>query len=521
MQQLFSMMPIPSRVCLEIKPEMQKGTMKLLSFISFSCYFMQATCCFSQGIISPVWMKTKVSPFTGGFAEAWAVDVDEWGHVYWAANVDSVSGHGHDMLIYKFDADGNSLWLSPLHFGGVNSQQAYVCNAKDTFLYIGGRDAVNGFVSDMLLLKVNKSNGELVWSKTYDFNLGGYNEIDAVEIRDDGIYCGGWAQAVTTGSYQVDLGLLKLDFSGDTIWKNHFGQANAGEHQDGHFVVDDNHIFAAGLWGGTSLFNFYNGWSFLGTFSKSTGEFADSTLFGHQSGNFGDLENALGMTSDGTDLYVTGYTSPATNDLQIMIARFDKNLNLVWNKNWGGSYDESARGIIVNDGKIFIAGTTKSYSGIPGVNQDAVLLVYDTSGNFLSYQTWGDSLTDEFRDLVAYENSIYLSGTSRGNDGDTAFLIKTTVDSVITPIRENALQEVFLYLYPNPFSSQAIFHSTISLHDATLTVENCFGQQVKQMKDLRGQSITFYRNALPGGFYIARLWQDDQVIATKKLIITD
>lgn len=497
--------------------------MKKFLFFSFTHWFLYTTFCFSQGILTPVWMKTKVSPLSSGFAEAWAVDVDASENVYWVANADSVSSQGHDIFCYKFDSNGNPLWVNPLYFGGIDAQQSYVCNAQDTFLYVGGRNAVNGFNSDMLLLKVDKSNGSLVWSKTYNFGISGYNEIDGLEIRNDGIYCGGWAQAITTGNYKVDVGLLKLDFNGDTIWKNYFGQANMGEHQDGHFVVDNDNIFAAGLWGGTSLSNFYNGWGFLGKFSKTNGSFVDSTLFGYQSNNFGDLENALGMTTDGTYLYVTGYTSPTTNNMQIMIAKFDKNLNLLWNQNWGGSNAESARGIAVSNGMIFIAGTTKSYSNNPRVNQDAVLLAYDTSGNFLSYKTWGDSLTDEFRDIAIYGNNIYLSGTSSGNN-DTAFIIKTDVNSILTLINENNIKKFSVQINPNPFSMQTVLHTDNLLHNATLKVLNVFGQTVKEITPIiigAGQSVILSRDNLASGLYFARLTQDNQVIATVKLVITN
>ena len=36
---------------------------------------------------------------------------------------------------------------------------------------------------------------------------------------------------------------------------------NSAEHQDGHFVVDDTNIYAAGLWGGGGIANLYNGHS--------------------------------------------------------------------------------------------------------------------------------------------------------------------------------------------------------------------------------------------------------------------
>ncbi len=76
-------------------------------------------------------------------------------------------------------------------------------------------------------------------------------------------------------------------------------------------------------------------------------------------------------------------------------------------------------------------------------------------------------------------------------------------------------------VYPNPFSKQTIVQTNYPMTNASLTVDNCFGQTVAQIKNISGQTIILYRDNLPSGLYIVRLTQDRQVIATKKLIITD
>lgn len=76
-------------------------------------------------------------------------------------------------------------------------------------------------------------------------------------------------------------------------------------------------------------------------------------------------------------------------------------------------------------------------------------------------------------------------------------------------------------IYPNPFSSQTTLQTDNLLHNATLTVDNYFGQTVKQIKNISGQTITLHRDNLSIGLYFVRLTQDNKVIATDKLIITD
>jgi len=249
----------------------------------------------AQTILSPNWTKFELSP-NNGKTEGWGIDFDEAGNVYWATNTDTLA-QGLDIRCHKFDKNGVALWDSPFIYGGAGTQQSYVCNTEGDFVYIGGRFCT-GLVNtcDMLLLKVDRNNGTLVWDRTLNFSGNGYEEIDGLEIRADGIYCGGWAQELESGNFETDIGLWKLDEDGNTIWTNYLGQPTTAEHQDGHFVVDDNYIYAAGLWKGDGLANLYNGHAFLGKFSKNDGSLVDSTLFGQQSDALLDIENALEPT---------------------------------------------------------------------------------------------------------------------------------------------------------------------------------------------------------------------------------
>jgi hypothetical protein len=78
---------------------------------------------------------------------------------------------------------------------------------------------------------------------------------------------------------------------------------------------------------------------------------------------------------------------------------------------------------------------------------------------------------------------------------------------------------ISLSVYPNPFSSQTILQTDFPLHNATLTLENYFGQTVLQLDNLSQQSITLNCEHLSNGLYILRLHQDQKVIATQKLVV--
>ena len=75
--------------------------------------------------------------------------------------------------------------------------------------------------------------------------------------------------------------------------------------------------------------------------------------------------------------------------------------------------------------------------------------------------------------------------------------------------------------YPNPFSTQTTLQTNKFLNDAILIVYNSLGQQVKQINNISGHTIIFYRDNLPSGLYFMCLTQDNKIITTEKLVITD
>ncbi len=459
------------------KERLRNGVKFTIALFSFLAFFSAIQ---AQGIISPTW--TKIDTSDHETSEAWGVDVDAAGHVYWVVSSNQLN-QGLDISCYKFDNTGAPLWLAPMVYGGPGTQHAYVCNASDTALYIGGRECPFFLLScDMLLLKVDKSNGNIIWDKRNNYSANGYDEVDGLEILPDGIYCGGWSQELLSTIYRSDIGLWKLDFNGNTQWTNYLGIDSTAEHQDGHFVVDGNQIFAAGLWGGTGWANSYNGHAFLGKFSKADGSLVDSTLFGTQSSVPGDIENALGMTSDGTYLYVTGYTTPVSVfDWQLFVAKYDKNLNQLWYTDWGGTGSESARGIKVVGDKIYVAGLTESDSLMSGGERDGLLLTLDTAGNVLSYQTYGGPEMESFQDIAVHNNMIYLTGRIE-DPADTTkrkSLLLAVADSTLTIAEEvDAIVNAFV-IFPNPALGRARIRFQRPVHEAgTLRVFDMAGVEV-------------------------------------------
>jgi photosystem II stability/assembly factor-like uncharacterized protein len=117
--------------------------------------------------------------------------------------------------------------------------------------------------------------------------------------------------------------------------------------------------------------------------------------------------------------------------------------------------------------------------------------------------------------------SIYIIPQGGANTGyavgDHGKIIKTSNGGVF--VEENQSKESVISIFPNPFSTSTTLQTTINLKSATLSIYNALGQEIKTINNISGKQITLQRDNLPEGIYFIRLTEDNETIATKKLMI--
>lgn len=91
----------------------------------------------------------------------------------------------------------------------------------------------------------------------------------------------------------------------------------------------------------------------------------------------------------------------------------------------------------------------------------------------------------------------------------------------LTSVNEITSANSILAIYPNPFSLHTTLQLNKPLINATLTMDNCFGQTVALIKNINGQTTVFNRDNLASGLYFVRLTQNSKFIAVDKLVIAD
>ncbi|GAB4446753.1 MAG: hypothetical protein OHK0036_00040 [Bacteroidia bacterium] len=208
---------------------------------------------------------------------------------------------------------------------------------------------------------------------------------------------------------------------------------------------------------------------------------------------------------------------------------FNSNLTYTtWNNSWGAVSTQNILSSVSGDGNWFST----------GVVFDAINLRWYIAMNHINN---GQSIGQEHIDLLAFDNSFgllerkHVTSTNYtrphlvlkngylymtyDRPGVGVYLHKYQVQNT-TGIDSPPKSENTLQVFPNPFSTQTTLQVDRPLHDATLIVYDYLGQTVAQIKNINGQTIIFNRGNLASGLYFVHLTQDNQLIATKKLLIT-
>jgi hypothetical protein len=118
-------------------------------------------------------------------------------------------------------------------------------------------------------------------------------------------------------------------------------------------------------------------------------------------------------------------------------------------------------------------------------------------------------------------NQAYSSGTDTFPTAANIFVPFIRLTGTINMSVDESEHFPFTSISPNPVSASAVLKTNVPFDNAVLTIYNMYGQQVKQLNDLSGNSITLQREGLPAGVYFIRLGEDNTIIASDKLIIAD
>ncbi len=131
-------------------------------------------------------------------------------------------------------------------------------------------------------------------------------------------------------------------------------------------------------------------------------------------------ELPVGMWSDGLYYYVCGTTNKSGNT-DMLIVKFNLNGDAILEISWGGSGIEEAHEVWGDATGFYACGATTTYT-VGGY--DLTLVKFDYSGDALWYRTWGTPFTDFGECVWSNGTRVYVYGNmhSGGDLSDLVFL---------------------------------------------------------------------------------------------------
>lgn len=460
-----------------------------------------------------------------------AITADAFGNVYAAgwysgtadfnpgAGVDSITSAGSDdIFIVRFDSSGNFAWVKSM--GGINLDQptaittdnsgnVYVLALYKGDLFIDSAGVSKKITSvgdyDALVAKFS-SSGQLQWANTHGGPLTDY--AYDIKVTSSGLYTlasfNGKADMDPTGAVfnltsagGLDIGVTKLDNSGNFIWARQIG-GSFNEEGFAFSLDKSENMYLTGYFKGTVDFDPGNG--------------------------------------------VSALTAQSGND-EMFIVKLDSGFNLKWAKKQGGGTNSYPMAITTDaNGNVY---STGFYSGtvdfdpssatydLTAANFDIYISILNASGDLAWAGGFGNQQGDWGRDIaVDAASNLYVLGLFNGGTidfdptsgvsnltsaGDNdIFLIKLAPGSVLG-VNDQLVNNTAVSIYPNPASSAFTVSLAQPCHNARVEVYNSLGVMVF-IAPVAESYITVNMSEYPDGLYSIRVVDNLEIIAAQKII---
>lgn len=390
--------------------------------------------------------------------------------------------------LFKFDPTGELEWSKILYEEAYSGYIAHLEYDNQGDIWLSGN--INTDLVDRVDAQFQKFNSS--GQEIYSVVVGGENlqHFHSFRLTGDG-------GSVVTG-YRTDVPyiwadyaawLTRFDASGGIIWDTVFDDSLRQAFND--VVLDDDYAWAVG-YTNIGMTDTTQGFEvLLAKVAMDDGEIEWIKTYG---GPFNEEGNSIVRIGD--RLYIVGSTESQTLDVSsnhgwndVWVLCTDLDGNLLWERSYGGTFNDYGQDIDVLGDQLVIGAVTSSDDGdIPykEVGWDYWVFTLDQSGNILSNETYGGNGTDWLDEIdIGADGSVWVMGYTNSSNilpaeaveyTDAWFLklggLYTGVETVPIPVRAE------VQAWPNPADSE-VFIAIGKAEPHSITLFDALGRSVQ------------------------------------------
>lgn len=345
----------------------------------------------------------------------------------------------NDYWLLKFSASGDLQWNKT--YGGSKDDrgQSVIQTTDGGYAVVGyamsddGDGSLNQGFHDNWILRLD-ANGDILWEKSFGFS-GHDHAYDIVQTSDGGFFFSGFLDVTSSGgegnsrkkiSTYAQHGVgefwgIKLDSEGNLLWRRYFGGTN-NDRSFGTVEANDGGLLMIGA-SESDDFDISNPRGSYDVWVVKIS--AKGDLLWEKSFGGTGIDRAYDIVKTVGDAYViVGETFSTDGDVfknngesDAWLIKVSDNGNLLWERTFGGSDFDAARGLATtSDGGFVIAGNSKSVEGDLAENSgenDIWLIKTDANGNFQDQMVMGgEGLDYGFGILQDTYGNLILVGES-------------------------------------------------------------------------------------------------------------
>jgi len=322
------------------------------------------------------------------------------------------------VYLMKTDAHGERRWCKTFGQGDVNQGNSVQQTLDRGFIVAGTTWPKDQKHSDMYVVKTDPS-GDEIWSRTY----GGKWRDEGRSVRqttDGGYIVAG--QTDLSGNGDDDLCLLKIDASGNEIWRRTYGERRRDEGRSVRQTMDGGYIVT----GQTTSFGSGNEQIYL-IRTDPEGNLVWYRTFGGEGRNFG---RSVRQTLDGGYIVAGTTWPPERTYSDVYLIKTDSEGREIWHQTLGGRYGNHGFSVEqTEDGGYIVAGNTWPVGRV-GQSRMALFRT-DGSGEEMWVKTFGgDGSTYGYSVCRTKDGGYGVAGKIEDSDkgDDETCLIKTYGD---------------------------------------------------------------------------------------------